>query len=168
MYGRAVTLAGTAARRGGVEVAVLAQSFGDGRLQDDRDRANRRQRPLELRGPADHPHLLQGERERRHDAGGDVGVRPAVSLRRIRGARLSTHVGAGKSFAGRFVQLQRLTGGRWVTIRRARLNTASSATFRAGALPHGTSTIRIAMSVNQAGAGYLAGFSRSIHVRRAA
>ena len=37
--------------------------------------------------------------------------------------------------------------------------------FRA-TLPRGTSRLRIAMSVNQAGAGYLAGFSRTIVVRR--
>ena len=164
MYGRAVTLAGTAP--GGGEVAVLAQSFGDA---DFRTIATVRADGSGRWSYAARPTIRTSYRATANGATTQavtIGVRPAVSLRRIRGARLSTHVVAGKSFAGRFVQLQRLTGGRWVTIRRARLNTASSATFRTGALPHGTSTIRIAMSVNQAGPGYLAGFSRSIQVPR--
>jgi hypothetical protein len=58
-----------------------------------------------------------------------------------------------------------------VTIRRLRLNKRSAALFRPvtfrSALPNGASTLRIAISVNQAGAGYLAGFSRTIVFRRA-
>jgi hypothetical protein len=96
-----------------------------------------------------------------------IGVRPSVSLRRISGARFSTHVGAASSLAGRFVQLQRKSGSRWVTVKRARLNGSSSAFFRAQVLPRGRSTIRIALSVNQAGPGYLGGFSRTLAYRRA-
>ena len=77
--------------------------------------------------------------------------------------RLATRVAGARSFAGRFVQLQRRTAaGRWVTVKRLRLNGRSAGLFRAAVLPRGTSTVRIAMSVNQAGAGYLAGFSRTI------
>ena len=95
-----------------------------------------------------------------------LGVRPAVSLRKTSGARLSTHVVAGTSFVGRFVQLQRLSGDRWVTVKRARLSGSSTAFFRAKLLPRGRSTIRIALSVNQAGPGYLAGFSRQLVYQR--
>jgi hypothetical protein len=88
-----------------------------------------------------------------------VGVRPAVSLRVLARLRFTTHVVAARSFAGRVVQLQRrLLDGRWRTIARARLGRRSSATFHAR-LPKGHSTLRAAISVNQAGAGYLAGFS---------
>jgi hypothetical protein len=38
--------------------------------------------------------------------------------------------------------------------------------LRPSALPRGRSTIRIAFSVNQAGPGYLGGFSRQLHFRR--
>jgi hypothetical protein len=76
--------------------------------------------------------------------------------------RLSTHVKAATSFAGKTVQLQRLRGGHWVTIKRARLGTTSTAVFSTKVLPRGASTIRIAISVNQAGAGYLGGFSRTL------
>jgi hypothetical protein len=47
-----------------------------------------------------------------------------------------------------------------------RLNNKSTAIFHASALPHRTSTIRIAMSVNQAGPGYLAGISRTLAYHR--
>jgi hypothetical protein len=88
-----------------------------------------------------------------------VGVRPAVSLRTRPRLRFTTHVAGARSFAGRVVQLQRrLLDGRWRTIARARLGRHSSTTFHAS-LPKGHSTLRAAISVNQAGAGYLAGFS---------
>ena len=65
------------------------------------------------------------------------------------------------------VQLQRFTSlGQWLTIKRVFLDSNSRVRFEA-ALPIGTSRLRIAMSVNQAGAGYLAGFSREIVYRRA-
>ena len=103
-----------------------------------------------------------------------VGVRPAVSLRRTSAGLLSTRVAGARSFAGRLVQLQRRTAaGRWVTIKRLRLNGRSAATLPPGHLPGGASarprsTLRVAMSINQAGAGYLGGFSRTIVFRRAA
>jgi hypothetical protein len=95
-----------------------------------------------------------------------IGVRPAVSLVVGGRGRVSTRVRAGTSLAGRFVQLQRRSGTRWTTVKRARLNGNSVATFAAGVLPPGRSTIRIAISVNQAGAGYLGGFSRTAAYRR--
>jgi hypothetical protein len=42
----------------------------------------------------------------------------------------------------------------------------STATFNAS-LPMGNSTLRFAFRVNQAGAGYLAGFSRTLTYHRA-
>ena len=96
-----------------------------------------------------------------------VGVRPAISLRRTASGLFSTRVRGARSFAARGVQLQRRSAtGRWITIKRVRLNARSARLFPA-TLPRGTSRLRIAMSVNQAGAGYLAGFSRTIVVRRA-
>jgi hypothetical protein len=52
-----------------------------------------------------------------------------------------------------------------VTLKKVRLGGQSSAVFRLR-LPKGKSHIRVAMSVNQAGGGYLAGFSPTITVRR--
>jgi hypothetical protein len=95
-----------------------------------------------------------------------IGVRPTVTFRRLASGKFTTHVGAGRPFAGRYVQLQRRrTNGKWLTLKRVRLNVHSSATFKA-ALPKGRSTLRIAMSVNQAGAGFLGATSRTILFRR--
>jgi len=95
-----------------------------------------------------------------------VAIRPAISLGRTATGVISTRVLGARAFAARGVQLQRRSAaGRWITIRRVRLNRRSAALFRV-TLPRGRSDLRIAMSVNQAGAGYLGGFSRTIVVRR--
>jgi hypothetical protein len=96
-----------------------------------------------------------------------VGVSPSVSFRLVPRGRFKARVTGGHSFAKRSVQLQRRSAsGRWVTVKRVRLNRNSTAVFRAR-LPRGASTLRVAMSVNQAGYGYLAGFSRTILYHRA-
>ena len=51
-------------------------------------------------------------------------------------------------------------------MKRVRLNANSAAAFR-GNLPYGSSTLRMAFSVNQAGAGYLGSFSGTIVYHRA-
>jgi Cupredoxin-like domain len=95
-----------------------------------------------------------------------VGVRPLVNIRALAGNRFSTKVLAAHSFAGKFVQMQRRSAtGQWLTLKRVRLNSMSAATIKAS-LPMGTSTLRFAFSVNQAGAGYLAGFSRTLVYHR--
>jgi hypothetical protein len=95
-----------------------------------------------------------------------VGVRPSVSLRSLPGRRFTTHVVAARSLVGRRVQLQRhRLDGSWVTVALTRLNSRSTAVFQPK-LPRGRSTLRVALSVNQAGGGYLAGFSPLISIRR--
>lgn len=95
-----------------------------------------------------------------------VGVRPLGAFHVLTANRFSTKQLAAHSFAGKFVQLQRRSAlGQWVTLKRMQLNTNSASTFRP-TLPSGNSTLRIAMSVNQAGPGYLAGISRTIVYHR--
>jgi hypothetical protein len=95
-----------------------------------------------------------------------IGVRPRIRFRRIGRARFATRVLAARSFRGRIVKLQRRTSaGRWVTVKRIRLNRRSAATFRVR-LRRGRFSLRVVMSVNQAGPGYLAGISRTIVYRR--
>jgi hypothetical protein len=94
-----------------------------------------------------------------------IAVRPLVVFRRVGRARFTTRVIAARSFAGRKVKLQRLTSRGWITVKRVRLTRRSARTFRVQ-LRRGRSVLRVAMSVNQAGPGYLAGFSRTIVFRR--
>jgi plastocyanin len=94
-----------------------------------------------------------------------VQVRPRIRLSHGNG-RFTTTVQSATSHAGRSVLAQRLSRfGQWVTLKKVRLGGSSSAVFRLR-LPKGKSRIRIAMSVNQAGAGYLDGYSPTITVRR--
>lgn len=91
-------------------------------------------------------------------------VAPSISFGRLNG--FVTRVYAGRSMARKQVQLQRFSQfGQWVTIKRVSLDLNSRARFRAR-LPIGSHRLRIAMSVNQAGAGYLGAFSREITWRR--
>jgi hypothetical protein len=93
-------------------------------------------------------------------------VRPAVSLAARAGGRFAAHVAAGRSFAGRVVQLQRRRpDGRWVTIARTRAGAHSTAVFHPR-LRRGRSFLRAAISAGQAGPGYLAGVSARLLYRR--
>ena len=94
-----------------------------------------------------------------------VQVQPHLSLGRS-GAWL-IHVSGGRSFAGRGVQLQRLNTltGQWVTLRKVQLDARSSARV-ALTLPKGVNKLRLTMSVNQAGAGYLGAIGPTITWRQ--
>ena len=83
-----------------------------------------------------------------------IQVRPRLSLGRS--GEWIVHVYSVRSMAGRDVQFQRYdpSTGRWLTLRKVTLGATSSARF-ALSLPKGVNQIRLAMSVNQAGAGYL-------------
>lgn len=94
-----------------------------------------------------------------------VAVQPRIAFAKFRN-RFATHVAAANSFAGHFVYVQRLTQfGEWVKIAHIKLGPRSGRLFRLR-LPHGTSHLRIFLTVNQAGAGYLAGYSSTVTVRR--
>jgi hypothetical protein len=93
-----------------------------------------------------------------------VGVRPVMSVDQLAGGKLRTRVVAAKSFRGRMVQLQRRVGSQWRTVAKAALKPGSTAVF-AVTLPR--SVVRVAMSVNQAGAGYLGSATHPLVFRAA-
>jgi plastocyanin len=94
-----------------------------------------------------------------------LAVRPRIRLG-YRNGRFTTRVEAAHAFAGRVVLAQRLSRfGQWVTLRKLGLGEHSGKIFKL-TLPRGRSPIRVAMSVNQAGPGYLGGFSPTVTVRR--
>src|SRR5262249_46638579 len=77
--------------------------------------------------------------------------------------RIRTHVTAARSFIGRTIELQRRNAnGSWTTIVRKPLGRHST-TVIARAIP--ASTIRVALSVNQAGAGHLGAKTRALTYR---
>ena len=163
VYGRAVTLSGTVSGApAGVKVSVLAEALGQSSFA-----------PVGsvLTGTAGawsyeaRPSIATSY-EVSAAAGTSppvtIGVRPAILVHLASGARVTVRVVAPTSFAGRVVQLQRLGAHGWKTVARSRLATGSTTTFHTRVLPTGRSTIRVAMSVNQAGRGYLAGFSGAL------
>jgi hypothetical protein len=95
-----------------------------------------------------------------------VGVHPTAKVRIISEGRVWTQIGGGRSFAGRTVQMQQLVEGQWHTVAKMKLGKNGIAIFPASRLPGGASTMRIAMSVNQAGTGYLGAFSDSFVYQR--
>jgi plastocyanin len=87
-------------------------------------------------------------------------VKPLIGFRYARASRFFyVAVKAARSYSGHFVYLQRLSRfGQWIAVKKVRLNFSSAARFRAK-LPHGRSRLRIFMTVNQAGPGYLASWT---------
>jgi plastocyanin len=94
-----------------------------------------------------------------------VQVQPRLSLGR-NGAWI-IHAYGGHGLAGRDVQFQRLNTltGQWVTLRKVQLNSRSGARVVV-TLPKGLNHLRLAMSVNAAGAGLLGGTSPVLNWRQ--
>jgi plastocyanin len=94
-----------------------------------------------------------------------VQVAPKVTLGRNNGWII--HAAGGRPFVGRAVQLQRLNvaTGQWVTLRKVLLNSKSSARVQV-TLPKGLNRLRVTMSVNQAGAGFLGTISPTVTWRQ--
>lgn len=94
-----------------------------------------------------------------------VQVRPKLSLLPYAG-RFRASVTAPDSYAGHSIQLQRLSPfGQWITVAQYKLGQQSGKIF---SMPRkrGTFKYRMYMSVNQAGAGYLDGWSGTQTIRR--
>ena len=167
VYGRGILLSGLVpTRRAGESVTVFAQPYGEGSLRSVATVLTAADGSWRYLAKPRIRTVYAAQWAGGLSASGVVAVRPAISLRRTARGLISTRVLGARPFAARGVQLQRRSAaGRWVTIKRVRLNRRSAALFRV-TLPRGRSNLRIAMSVNQAGAGYLGGFSRTIVVRR--
>lgn len=89
-----------------------------------------------------------------------VGVRPRVGLS-LRDGFFFTSVVAARSFQGRFVFFQRRSAdGVWISVKKVVVGRPPRR-FRA-ALPPGRSLVRVYLPRGQAGAGYLAGYSRAV------
>jgi len=169
-YGNALTLSGlTSPKQAGMSLTILARPAAKPEFQPLATLRTGTGGHWSLRT---HPHIgtvyqaqvTNGAAAMSRVLG--VGVRPSARVRLISRGRLWTHIGAGRSLVGRDVQVQQLTEGQWHTVAKAALNRNSEAIIPPSALPGGVSTLRIAMSVNQAGTGYLGAFSRPLTYQR--
>jgi plastocyanin len=94
-----------------------------------------------------------------------VGVRPRLSFIRRPGWFI-TSAKASTSMAGRWVYVQRKSRfNQWVNIKKVRLGGTGARRFKA-TLPRGRHAMRIFMTTNQAGPGYLWSHSRTLVYRK--
>jgi len=165
-YGGTVVLSGRAAdHRAGVAVAVLARPFNRGslnRIAVVRTRSGGYWRYTAKPAIATtYGANLAGS----HSRTLMVGVRPALSLRVLSGGRLLGRALAGRSFRGRLVKLQQQSGSTWRTLAQRALDRRSEVVFGGSIVPRGAATLRLAMSVNEAGAGYLGAYGTPLRLR---
>jgi hypothetical protein len=94
-----------------------------------------------------------------------VKVRPLITLTLVNQAtgRFSTKVSAARSFAGKFVLVQRLTSTGVSTLKKVTLDTSSAASFSIR-LHHGRSRLRVVMPTSQTAPGYITGTSNVVTV----
>jgi len=94
-----------------------------------------------------------------------VGVRPRVSFIR-RAPWFVTSAKAGRSFAGRYVYVQRRSSlGQWVNRKKVVLGGSGAKRFQMD-LPRGRHILRIFMTTNQAGSGYVWSHSGTLVVTK--
>ena len=94
-----------------------------------------------------------------------VGVRPRITFIR-RGSSFITSAKAQSSLAGRWVYLQRRSPlAQWVNVKKVRLGDTGAKRFTYR-LKTGRNVLRIFMTTNQAGAGYLWSHSRTLLIRK--
>src|SRR5262249_24470986 len=99
----------------------------------------------------------------------DVKVRPALPLTLVRMhgrvGTFSTTALAARAFAGKFVNVQRVTSFGTANVKRVFLGTTSQATFKVR-WSHKRTRLRVVLPTSQAAPGYIAGFSNVLTVRR--
>ena len=77
-----------------------------------------------------------------------------------------TSAHAGRSLAGRWVYVQRRSAlGQWVNRKKVRLGSSGARRFQLD-LPRGRNILRMFMTTNQAGTGYVWSHSRTIVVTK--
>ena len=92
-----------------------------------------------------------------------MAVAPVITFGRNNG--WVSKIYAGRSMVAKTIQVQMVSKfGQWVTIKRVRVGTGNVARFTLP-LSKGVHKLRIAMSVNQAGVGYLGAFSSEVSWR---
>ncbi len=94
-----------------------------------------------------------------------VGVRPRITFIR-RAPWFVTSARAGRSLAGRWVYVQRRSSlGQWVNRKKVRIGSSGARRFQMD-LPRGRHILRIFMTTNQAGTGYVWSHSRTLVVTK--
>jgi hypothetical protein len=93
-----------------------------------------------------------------------VGVEPSLLSHVRANGSILAHVGGGRAFTGRSLELQRAVRTGWSTIEKGVLSARSDTVF-AAPVTAGGATLRIALSVNEAGGGFLGSTSHAFAYR---
>jgi hypothetical protein len=166
VFGGRITLSGVVpTHQAGEQVVIFAQSYGGGSFQSKSTVLTGANGTWAYIAAPAIGTAYEASWRNGMSAPVSIGVHPSIALHQTVKKTFVVRVAGGRSFAGRLVQVQRRSNGRWSTIRRVRLGGRSRAELHLS-LPKGRSTLRIALSVNQAGAGFLGGMSRAITVKR--
>jgi hypothetical protein len=88
-----------------------------------------------------------------------------LTLDKLSTGTFSTKVTGARSFAGKFVLVQRLSSTGVATLKKVTLDASSSATFRVR-LHHGRNRLRVVMPTSQTMPGYITGMSKVLTVNR--
>jgi hypothetical protein len=170
VYGHAVTLSGKITPPAtNQKVDVLAQPFGLSTMSafTTTETTNGGQWTLDVKPTIET--LYQARWNSETSQAVTVKVRPALTLTLVRvqgriGTFAVTALGA-RPFAGKFVNVQRVTNLGAATLKKITLNTESKATFKVR-LKKRHIRLRVVMPTSQAAPGYIAGFSNVLMVRR--
>jgi hypothetical protein len=170
VYGHTVTLSGkTTPPATNQKVDIFAQPFGLSTMSafSSTDTTNGGQWSLDVKPTIETLYQARVNTETSSTVG--VKVRPAITLTlvRMRGriGTFSTTALAARAFAGKFVNVQRITSFGSVNVKRVTLDSMSKATFKVR-LSHMRTRLRVVMPTSQAAPGYIAGFSNVLTVRR--
>jgi len=171
VYGASLTLSGkVSSPQSGQKVDVMAQPFGASSLSTlaTVDTTNGGQWTFTAKPTIQTTYEAQWKGQTSPAV--DVKVRPSIKLTFVsisgRVGTFSTTATAARSFAGKFVLVQRLTSGSGATtLKKVTLDSSSSATFHVR-LHNGRSRLRVVMPTSQAAPGYITGFSNVVTVKR--
>ena len=161
LYGHRVSITGRVSTdRAGQRVGILAEPYGRSSLALAATVTTRGGGYWSYRARPSIQTVYQAQTGSTRSRAVTVGVQPTVTVREAENGQLAVHVQGGRSFTGRMVELQRLvSASAWKTVSEEKLVARSAAVF-ATSLPD--STIRIAVSVNQVGSGYLGSVSHAL------
>ncbi len=170
VYGQSVTLSGKVSMpQSGQKVDILAQPFGLSTMSalSTVDTANGGQWTFVTKPTIQTTYQAQWKGQT--SATVDVKVRPAITLTLVsmkgRVGTFTTTATAARAFAGKFVNIQRITSFGTTTLKKVTLDASSTATFKIR-LSHGRSRLRVVMPTSQAAPGYITGFSNVLMVKR--
>jgi hypothetical protein len=171
VYGHSVTLSGKISMsKSGQRVDILAQPFGLSTMSalTTTETMNGGQYSLDVKPTIETVYQAQWTSETSQAV--TVKVRPALTLTlvKIRGrfGTFSTTALAARAFAGKVVNVQRVTSFGTATLKRVTLNADSKATFKVRLSHKKRIRLRVVMPTSQAAPGYIAGFSNVLSVRR--